>query len=176
VKSAAPALHRVRDGSLQRVVVVGRVVDAPEDFTFHDFLGGVVRGLFDPNDDAPFFGPPTFSRPMLSPHGIKLSWAEGPDWSHEQNRLVGNWKLVVADSKTGAESVRVKVGRIGEQLHHADYDGRYWVGTFSKRMDRAPKPSELRIRVVDTRAMSPRVVGADCSTGFIASIDRFVND
>jgi hypothetical protein len=176
VKSAAPGLHRVRDGSLQGVVAVGRVVDAPDDFTFHDFRGRVVRGLFDPNDDAPFFGPPSFSQPVLSPHGAKLSWTEGPDWSHEQNRLVGNWTLVVADSKTGAESVRVRVGRLGERLHHADYDGRYWVGTFSKQMDRAPKPSELRIRVVDTRAMTPRPVRAGCSTGFIASIDRFVND
>ncbi len=94
----------------------------------------------------------------------------------ERNRLVGDWKLVIADSKTGAESVRVKVGRLGQELHHADYDGRYWVGTFSKRMDRAPKPSELRIRIVDTCVGQPAcAVTAGCSSGFIASIDRFVN-
>jgi hypothetical protein len=150
------------------------VVDAPDDFTFHNLRGDVIRGLFDPNDDAPYFGPPSFSQPVLSPRGTKLSWVEGPDWSPEQSRLVGVSKLVVADSETGTESVRVKVGRNGEELHHADYDGRYWVGTFSKRMDRAPQPGELRVRWVATRAANPRVVEIGCSTGFIASIDRFV--
>jgi hypothetical protein len=90
--------------------------------------------------------------------------------------LVGNWKLVVANSRTGAESVRVKVGRLGEQLHHADYDGRYWVGSFSRRMDRAPRPSELHVRVVDTQAANPRPIDVACSPGFIASIDRFVKE
>ena len=114
--------------------------------------------------------------PVLSPKGVKVSWLEGPDWSQAQERLVGSWKLVIANSKTGAESFRVWVGRNGEELHHADYDGRYWVGTFSKRMQRAPKPSELRPRVVDTRARARTPIEAGCRTGFVASIDRFVNE
>ena len=175
VRSAAPAVHRVRSGKLKRVVVLARAVDAPDDFTYHSFRGALVNGLFDPNDGAPYFGPPTFGQPILSPHGAKLSWVEGPDWSWEQSRLVGNYKLVVANSKTGTESVRGRVGGLHERLLHADYDGRYWVGTFSRRMDRVPRPSELRVRVVDTWASNPRPVDAGCSTGFIASIDRFVN-
>jgi hypothetical protein len=175
VGEAAPGVHRVGSGRLRNVVVIRRAVDAADAFTFHRLRGRVIPGFFDPNRDAPYFGPPTFHQPILSPRGGKLSWAEGPDWSYdERDRLVGNWKLVVADSRSGAESVRVKVGRLGEELHHADYDGRYWVGTFSKRMDRAPKPTELRVRVVDTSAANPRVVGAECRVGFIASIDRFV--
>jgi hypothetical protein len=176
VQSAAPAAHRRRSGASAGVAVLGWSVDRAERFTFHDLRGRDLRGLFDPNDDAPYELPPLHTSPVLSPRGAKLSWAEGPDWSYEQNRLVGNWKLVVANSRTGAESVRVKVGRIGETLHHADYDGRFWVGTFSKRMNRAPKPGELRIRVVDTHAQNPRPVAAGCGAGFIASIDRFVKD
>ena len=130
--------------------------------------------MFDPTDDAPYNMPPLFLRPILSPHGRTLSWTEGPDWSGEQNRVMGIWKLVIANSRTGVESLRVKVGRNGEELHHADYDGRYWVGTFSRKMLRDPRPSELRIRVVDTHAAAPRPIDAGCSIGFIASIDRFV--
>jgi hypothetical protein len=176
VREAAPAVHRVGSGRLRNVVVIRRAVDAADAFTFHRLRGRVVRGFFDPNRDAPYFGPPTFQQPILSPRGVKLSWAEGPDWSYELNRLVGDWQLVTARSRTGANLIRVKVGRLREELHHADYDGRYWVGTFSRRMDRAPRPSELRVRVVDTRAAVPRVVSAGCSTGFVASIDRFVDD
>jgi hypothetical protein len=173
VKSAAPAVHRARSGRMKRVVVLHRVVDAPDDFTYHRLHGDAVRGLFDPNDDAPYFGPPTFDQPILSPRGVRLSWTEGPDWDHDRDRLVGNWRLVVANSRTGAESVRVRVGSLGEMLHHADYDGRYWVGTFSRSMYRAPRPGELRIRVIDTRAAHPRVIDPACSAGFVASIDRF---
>jgi hypothetical protein len=81
---------------------------------------------------------------------------------------------VIANSRTGDESLRVKVGRNGEELHHADYDGRYWVGSFSRKLIRDPRPSELRVRVVDTQAAAPRPIDADCTIGFIASIDRFV--
>jgi hypothetical protein len=176
VRSAAPAVHRVRSDKLKRVVVLARAVDAPDDFTYHNFRGGEVGGLFDPNDDAPYVGPPTFGQPILSPRGAKLSSVEGPDWSWEQSRLVGNYKLVVANSKTGAESVPVRVGGLHESLLHADYDGRYWVGTFTRQMDRAPKPSEMHVRVVDTWAADPRPTDAACSTGFIASVDRFVRN
>jgi hypothetical protein len=176
VSSAAPAVRRVRSGARQGVIVLGRFEDLAEKFTFHRPNGSRVRGLFDPNRDAPYGQPPLHFSPVLSPQGVKLSWTEGPDWSQDLNRLVGNWKLVVADSETGAESVRVKVGQLGEELHHADYDGRYWVGTFSQRVHRAPQPSELRVRVVDTWAANPRPVNAGCNPGFVASIDRFVED
>ena len=158
--------------------MLGRFEDLAERFAFHRPNGSPVRGLFDPNRDAPYGQPPLYYAPVLSPRGAKLAWTEGPAWSHEQNRLVGVWKLVVANSRTGAESVRVKVGRNGEWLHHADYDGRYWVGTFSKRarVPRAPAARELRVRVVDTWAANPAPVDAGCSRGFIASIDRFVKD
>ncbi len=174
--SAAPAVHRTRSGQRRSVIVLGRFEDLAERFAFHRPNGSPVRGLFDPNRDAPYGQPPLYYAPVLSPHGAKLAWTEGPAFSPEQNRLVGVWKLVVANSKTGAESVRVKVGRHGEWLHHADYDGRYWVGTFSKDTDLTPAARDLRVRVVDTWAANPAPIDAGCSRGFIASIDRFVKD
>ncbi len=169
VTSAAPAAHRPGAGRFEAVVALGRLIDAAEDFAYKDLRGGTVPGLYDPNTRGPF-GPPLFTTPILSPNGVSLSWVEGPE--RERSQFVGNWKLVVADSETGTESLRVRVGRNGEELHHADYDGRYWVGTFSRRMDRAPRAGELRVRVVDVGAASPRAVAARCSSGFLASIDR----
>jgi hypothetical protein len=175
VASAAPSVHRIA-GTFKGVVALGSYADLTEAFSYRRLRGVPARGLFDPTGEAPYNEPPLYFMPVLSPKGVQLSWLEGPDWSQAQERLVGNWKLVIANSKTGAESLRVWVGRHGEELHHADYDGRYWVGTFSKRMQRAPKPSELRVRVVDTRAENPRAIEAGCSTGFVASIDRFVKE
>jgi hypothetical protein len=184
VASAAPAVYRVGAGPFASVVALGKLFDGSEGFIFTTLEGRVARGLDDPSDRAPF-GRPLYSTPVLSPTGAKLSWAEGPEWSSQQQRFVGNWKLVIANAKTGAESMRLRVGARNEELRHADYDGRYWVGTFGKHTarwpneqinPRAPKPSDLRVRVVDTRAANPRVVEIGCSTGFVASIDRFVND
>ena len=171
--SAAPAVRRVVGGTLEGVVALGRYVDLTEDFSYQRLRGGTARGLFDPTDAAPYAEPPLFSWPILSPYGAKLAWTEGPDFSTPHNRFIGNWKLVIANSRTGTELLRLRVGGNGEELHQADYDGRYWVGTFGPRTDRAPKPSELRVRVVDTWAATPQVHGAGCTTGFIASIDRF---
>jgi hypothetical protein len=173
--SAAPAVHRTRSGRRRSVIVLGRFEDLAERFDFLRPDGSSVLGLFDPNRRAPYGQPPLHFAPVLSPVGVKLSFTEGPDWSQELNRLVGDWQLVIARSRTGANLIRVKVGRLGEELHHANYDGRFWVGTFSKRMDRAPKPSELRIRIVDTFSISPHPINARCSVGFIASIDPFVD-
>ena len=178
VASAAPAILPTRRGRLASVVALGRVEDlnagVSEDFAFLRLRDGVARRLHDPSEDEPFT-PPQFQQPILSPGGAKLSWVEGPQWIDGYRRLVGDWKLVVADSESGAESVRVWVGRRQEHLFHADYDGRYWVGTFLRPEDQPWKPGDLRIRVVDTRAANPHVVGARCSTGFVASIDRFVS-
>jgi hypothetical protein len=175
VASAAPSVHRIAR-TFKGVVALGSYADLTEAFSYRRLRGGPARGLFDPTGEAPYNEPPLYFMPVLPPKRVQLSWLEGPDWSQAQERLVGNWKLVIANSKTGAESLRVWVGRHGEELHHADYDGRYWVGTFSKRMQRAPKPSELRVRVVDTRAENPRVIEAGCTTGFVASVDRFVKE
>ncbi len=172
VSSAAPA---VGPGGRRSVIVLGGFADLGEFFTYRRPDGTRVRRLFDPNRPAVYSQPPLHFAPVLSPDGVKLSYTEGPDWSQERSRLVGDWRLVTARSRMGANLIRVKVGRLGEELHHADYDGRYWVGTFSKRMDRAPKPSELRIRIVDTLSISPHPMNPGCSLAFVASIDRFVS-
>jgi hypothetical protein len=105
-----------------------------------------------------------------------MPWVEGPQWIDGYRRLVGAWRLVIADSETGRQSLRVWVGGRREQLMNADYDGRFWVGTFLGPSARLWRAGDLRVRVVDTRAAVPRVVGAGCSTGFLASIDRFGTD
>lgn len=169
--TAAPALRRVGAGTFEGVVALGEFVDLTEDFSFQRLRGGAPRGLFNPTDDAPYGQPPLFSWPILSPHGAKLAWTEGPDFT-PAGQFVGNWQLVIANSRTGTESLHLWVGGKGEVLLHADYDGRYWVGTFGPRTNRPPTPSELRVRVVDTQAVRP-LNGAGCSTGFVASIDRF---
>ncbi len=107
--SAAPSVHRVA-GTFKAVVALGSYADLTEAFTYRNRRGGPARGLFDPTDEAPYNEPPLYFMPVLSRRGVKLSWLEGPDWSQAQEQLVGNWKLVIADSRTGAESSRC-VGR-----------------------------------------------------------------
>src|SRR5262245_58006538 len=177
VGSAAPASHQSRRGPFESVVAVGRFVDldagVSEDFAFLRMNGAAARGLHDPSEDEPFT-PPSYRWPIFSPRAARMSWVEGPQWIDGYSRLVGAWTLVIADPETGRESLRVRVGGRREHLLDADYDGRYWVGTFLPP-DGLSNAGDLRIRVVDTRADNPRVVGAGCTAGFLASIDRFVN-
>jgi Putative peptidoglycan binding domain len=71
---------------------------------------------------------------------------------------------VLADTVTGGEKARVGLGlAIGSQLLHADFDGRFWVGSF--------EPGG--VVVVDTTAGQPAAVNAQCVAGSIATIDRF---
>jgi hypothetical protein len=55
-----------------------------------------------------------------------LSWVE--------NTLT-TWQLTVTDALTGEETLRVDLGDIGGVPVHADFDGRFWVGTFADAQD-----------------------------------------
>ena len=96
------------------------------------------------------------------PDGVTLSWVEGPDWNGATNAIEGGWTLVLADATSGAEALRLDLGDPGEALVHADFDGRFWVGSFDPG----------GVLVVDTAASQPAVVDTGCAAG-CRRLDRF---
>ena len=77
-----------------------------------------------------------------------------------------NWNVVVTDAVTGRELRRTDLGEIGRVPVHADFDGRFWVGTFADTED--PETGEwqpVRIVAVDTTAAAPAAVEVACPAG-----------
>jgi hypothetical protein len=143
-------------------LVEGSWADLTEAFQYYGLDGEPLADWFDPTDSAPYGQPPLFQWPVAV--GSTLSWIEGPDFSGESNELVGDWQLVLADTRSGAEQARAGLGlEIGAQLLYADFDGRFWVGSF--------EPGG--VVVVDTSASQPAPVSAGCAAGTVATIDRF---
>jgi hypothetical protein len=143
-------------------LVEGAWADLTEAFQYYGLDGEPLDDWFDPTDSAPYAEPPLFQWPVAS--GTTLSWIEGPDFPGASNEPVGDWQLVLADTVTGDEKARVGLGRaIGAQLLHADFDGRFWVGSF--------EPGGVII--VDTTAPQPAAIDARCVAGTVATIDRF---
>ena len=100
-----------------------------------------------------------------------LSWVEGPDFDGATEQITGGWALVLANPATGDEVVRLDLGDPGDVLLHADFDGRYWVGSFD--LDAQDEVNVGgRVIVVDTTATEPSPVDAGCAEGVIATIDR----
>ena len=67
-----------------------------------------------------------------------------------------SWQLVVSDPLTGDEALRVDLGEVGELPVHADFDGRFWVGTFADAEDPATGEWQpARIVAVDTIVRHP---------------------
>ena len=94
-----------------------------------------------------------------------LSWAEPITQT--------NWNLVVTDGATGRELLRTDLGEVGEVPVHADFDGRFWVGTFADTQDPASGEWQpARVVVVDTAAAPPAAIEIACPAGTIATIDR----
>ena len=147
-------------------LVEGATVDLTETFSYYGIDGVVVDGWYSPTASAPYNAPPLYQWPIAAPLGddaAVLSWVEGPDWNGATSLVEGGWGLVVGDAVSGAESLRLDLGEPGETLVHADFDGRFWVGSF--------EPGG--VVVVDTTAAQPVAVDAGCSDATIATLDRF---
>ena len=77
-----------------------------------------------------------------------------------------SWQLVVIDPLTGAETMRVDLGEIGEVPVHADFDGRFWVGTFADTEDaETGEWQPARIVAVDTSSAAPTPIDIACPPG-----------
>jgi peptidoglycan hydrolase-like protein with peptidoglycan-binding domain len=84
-----------------------------------------------------------------------------------------NWNLVVTDAASGRELRRTDLGAVGRWPVHADFDGRFWVGTFADVQDaESGEWQPVRIVAVDTSATEPAAVEIACPAGTIATIDR----
>ncbi len=148
-------------------LVEGAGVDLTEAFLYYGADGESIDEWYRPTDAAPYNAPPLFQWPIIGVPGdgaVLLSWVEGPDWNGATNVVEGGWSLVVADAATGTESLRLDLGDPGDTLVHADFDGRFWVGSF--------EPGG--VVVVDTTAAQPAAVDTGCAAGVIATLDRFV--
>lgn len=170
----------------------GAWADLTESFAYYGPDGTVASDWFDPTQNAPYNAPPLYQWPIAAvdaddPTQAELSWTEGPDFDGATNETVGGWNLVVADATTGEESLRLDLGDPGDALTYADFDGRFWVGTFNDAAGGegadATEPGTpdgeagaaglpARVIVVDTQAATPSAVDAVCPPGVTATIDR----
>jgi hypothetical protein len=156
-------------GALSVTIGAGRLLegawaDLTEWFQYYGVDGTTLDDWYSPTESAVYAAPPLFQWPVagVSASGVTLGWVEGPDWNNAANAFVGPWELVFADATSGAESLRLDLGERGETLRYADFDGRFWVGSFDTG----------GVVVVDTTAAQPTVVDADCADGVVASLDR----
>jgi hypothetical protein len=151
-----------------------RVVErgTSEGFEWHSAFGPGGEPLEDwslPDENEPDVPPDRWWPVPASPVGEggqpTLSWVEPVTDT--------NWNMVVTDAVTGRELRRTDLGEIGRWPVHADFDGRFWVGTFADAQD--PETGEwlpVRVVVVDTAAAEPAAVEIACPVGTIATIDR----
>ena len=162
-------------------LVEGAFTDLTESFRYYGLDHELLDDWYNPTAEAPYNMPPLYvwpvaaAWPQQTESPVRLSWVEGPDWDGTTQRVRGSWVLVVADPATGDEQLRLELGGDGKQLVHADFDGRFWVGTFDdtfdpERGDDTVDPS--RVVVVDTLAESPSPVDGGCPAGVIATIDH----
>ncbi len=69
--------------------------------------------------------------------------------------------------------MRVDLGEIGEVPVHADFDGRFWVGTFADTQDaETGEWQPARIVAVDTSSATPTPIDVACPPGATGTIDR----
>ncbi len=150
--------------------------DLSELFRYFDLEGQPIEGLFSPTDTAPYNAPPLYQWPIAAvgaSGASTLSWVEGPDYDGATNEIVGGWSLVLADAASGHESLRVDLGQPGAALAHADFDGRFWVGTFDVAGEGDQQVAAGRVVVVDTAAVAPAPLDAHCAPGTVATLDRY---
>lgn len=162
-------------------VVEGAYADLGETFSVYDASGTRLEDWPSPITPEDYAQPPLFVWPVAAvpPDAGEpvWSWVEAPDYDMEAGEIVGGWTLVVADAASGEEQVRLDLGDPGDWLAHADFDGRFWVGTFSDAAseEEATAPAgepPARVLVVDTAAAEPAVADAGCAAGVTATIDR----
>jgi len=158
----------------------GAGVDLGEAFSYYGVDGTSPGDWFDPTETAAYNGPPSYQWPVAAraaadePDAQRLGWVEGPVFDGATNGTTGGWSLVLADAANGTEMLRLDLGQPGDDLVHADLDGRFWVGTSADTFDAEPTPvdSPARVVIVDTGAPTPTVVDAGCPPGVTATIDR----
>ena len=152
-----------------RVMLEGSA-EAAEWFASYRADGTALDDWFEPDGSDL---PPEYAWPIpaVSADGTRavLSWAELGD--DPGSGATFPWSLVVADAVTAAESLRIDLGEAGERLVHADFDGRFWVGSFADTWEEEPAYPD-RVLVVDIQAGAPSVVDAGCPPGATATIDR----
>lgn len=153
--------------------------DLTETFSSYDFEGVSLDDWFDATESAAYNAPPLFQWPIAAanpadPAAVTLSWVEGPDVDGSTNQVAGGWTLVLAVATTGEESLRLDLGEPGQYLTHADFDGRFWVGSFAD--SEAPETGAPYlpdyILAVDTQAATPAAVDVACPPGATGTIDR----
>ena len=118
---------------------------------------------------------PGARRGDTSRRGVLLSWVEGPDFNGATNQTAGGWALVVADAESGVESLRLDLGDAGDHLIHADFDGRFWVGSFDTTPEAEGEETVSipgRVLVVDTQADTPSATDAGCPVDVTVTLDR----
>ena len=159
-------------------VLLGAWSDLTEAFAYHGADGTELTNWIDPTDNATYNAPPFYQAPaaaLSDGHGTEeLIWVEGPDTDGETNEVVGDWSLVAAAAVVGEELMRIDLGDPGDRLIHADYDGRFWVGSFADEVAEQADAPRLpnRVVVVDTDAETPAAVDAACAAGVAATLDR----
>ena len=159
-------------------VVLGAWSDLTEAFVFYGADGTELENWVDPTDNAPYAEPPLFQFPAAALSGgggaEELLWVEGPDNSGATNEVSGGWSLVMAMAVEGTELMRVDLGEQPGLLLDADWDGRFWVGTFAEPTDDSgeTRPTAGRVIVVDTDAETPAPIDAACAPGVTATVDR----
>lgn len=163
-------------------IVEGAFADLSEAFSSSDPAGTRLEDWASPITSEEYNQPPLHIWPAagIAPGSTEplLSWVEAPDWNAESEQIEGGWSVVVADAVTGTETMRLDLGDPGDWLIDADFDGRFWVGTFADDPeppdpDRAPVDQPpARVLVVDTTASEPAVADAGCAAGVTATLDR----
>ena len=129
----------------------GRAVDLTEAFSYYGVDGVVARRLVLADGVGALQRPaavPVADRRAVAAMMPRFSvGSRVPTGTGRRVVIEGGWSLVVADAVSGAESLRLDLGEPGETLVHADFDGRFWVGSF--------EPGG--VFVVDTTAAQPAV-------------------
>jgi hypothetical protein len=157
-------------------LVEGAVTDQTESFRYYGLDNEPLDDWVRPTDAAPYNAPPYFTWPVAADvPSVRLSWVEGPDFDGATNQVRGRWALVVSDAVSD-ELLRVDLGPTGRRLLHADFDGRFWVGTFDDTYD--PENGDVtfdpaRVMMVDTLANQPVAVDIGCPPGSTATLDHF---
>ncbi len=144
------------------VIAVAESSDVSERLTYYD-AGGALLTRYDPNtngtpdypaDDPIQYGlPPRTINPIQLGRG-EVAWLEGPEQQFGAER-VGDWQLVIADQKTGAERVRVQIGGIDEEFRSADTDGRWFVVNLGDHEEGQLESPPTRSVIIDLSAPEP---------------------